>query len=107
MEKKLKDQKILFMIYSGRDGSMNIITERQWSNASFENIQPTACHIVHTEYMLFQSEFETQIKFPESKSISHSSLTNELLTQCLEHGSCAKNVGLINEPKIEKACKGL
>lgn len=63
--------------------------------------------MIHTEYMLFESEFETQIKFPESKSISHSSLYKELLTQCLAHGSCAKNAGLINEPKIEKACKGL
>lgn len=57
--------------------------------------------------MLFESDFETQIKFLESKGTSHSSLNNELLTQGLAHSSCAKDVGLINEPKIEKACKGL
>lgn len=57
--------------------------------------------------MLFDSEFETQIKFLASKSIAHSSLANELLTQCLEHRSCTTNAGLINELAIENTSKSL
>lgn len=57
--------------------------------------------------MLFESEFETQITFLESKGISQSSLNRELLAQWLVHSSCTLNADLINELKIEKVCKGL
>lgn len=57
--------------------------------------------------MLFESEFETQIKFLESKGIAQSSLNKEFPAQELAHGSCTPNVDLITELKIEKLCKDL
>lgn len=55
--------------------------------------------------MLFDSEFETQIKFLESKSIAHSSLANELVTQCLAHRSCTTNAGLIMNLQLRTQAK--
>lgn len=58
--------------------------------------------------MLFESEFETQIKFLESKDLTNSTLNNELLTQRPAHIVIRqKMLAKKNEPNIEKAHKGL